>query len=130
MIDEHREHERDAVLSMRLQARDAETGVGMNDQQLRDEVLTLLPAGQETTAQALTWTWYLLSQHPEVESQLHAELDSVLAGRSPNHEDLAQLPYTRMVIEEAMRLDPPASPTARTAHHAHETARTPMPPHS
>ncbi len=122
MIDEHREHEMDDVLSMLLQARDAETGLGMNDQQLRDEVLTLLSAGQETTAQALAWTWYLLSQHPEVESQLHAELDSVLAGRAPNQDDLAQLPYTRMVIEESMRLYPPAWFISRNAIQADEIA--------
>jgi cytochrome P450 len=80
----------------------------MSDQQLRDEVLTLLLAGHETTAAALTWTWYLLSQHPEVERRLHAELDTVLGGRLPTVEHLDALPYTRMVIQEALRLYPPA----------------------
>jgi cytochrome P450 len=74
---------------------------------VRDEVLTLLLAGHETTAVALTWTWYLLSQHHEVERRLHAELDTVLAGRLPTVEHLDALPYTRMVIQEAMRLYPP-----------------------
>src|SRR5437588_446894 len=89
------------LLWMLLSAQDEETGEGMSDQQLRDEVLTLLLAGHETTAAALTWTWYLLSQHPEVERRLHAELDSVLAGRLPTVEHLDALPYTRMVIQEA-----------------------------
>ena len=70
-------------------------------------------AGHETTAQALAWTWYLLSLHPAAEAKLHNELASVLAGRTPGYEDLAGLRYTRMVIEEAMRLYPPAHTMAR-----------------
>jgi cytochrome P450 len=95
------------LLGMLLSARDEETGLGMGDQQLRDEVMTLLFAGHETTAVTLTWTWYLLSQYPEVERRLHAELDTVLAGQRPSLEHLEALPYTRMVIQEAMRLYPP-----------------------
>jgi len=95
------------LLGMLLSARDEETGEGMSDQQLRDEVMTLLLAGHETTATALTWIWYLLSQHPEVERRLHAELDTVLGGQLPTVEHLEALPYTRMVIQEAMRLYPP-----------------------
>ncbi|GCE26640.1 cytochrome P450 [Dictyobacter alpinus] len=95
------------LLSMLIEARDEETGEGMSDQQLRDEVMTLLIAGHETVANALAWSWYLLSQHPEVEQRLHNELDQVLAGRTPTLEDLPQLPYTRMVFEESMRLYPP-----------------------
>ena len=95
------------LLSMLLAARDEETGLGMSDQQLRDEVLTLLLGGHETTAMALTWTWFLLSQYPEVQRRLHAELDSVLSGQLPAIEHLDALPYTRMVIQEAMRLYPP-----------------------
>ncbi len=72
-------------------------------------------AGHETTALALTWTWYLLSQHPAAEARLHAELDAVLAGRPARHEDLARLPYARMVIEESMRLYPPAHTISRQA---------------
>ena len=95
------------LLGMLLSARDEETGEGMSDQQVRDEVWTLLLAGHETTATALIWTWYLLSQHPEVERRLHTELDTVLAGRLPTVSDLDALPYTRMVIQEALRLYPP-----------------------
>src|SRR5947209_1522665 len=112
IINERRKQPVDAnvpdLLWMLLSARDEETGEGMSDQQLRDEVLTLLLAGHETKAAALTWTWYLLSQHPEVERRLHAELDTVLSGRLPAVEHLDALPYTRMVIQEALRLYPPA----------------------
>jgi cytochrome P450 len=80
---------------------------------VRDQVVTIFMAGHETTAQALAWTWYLLSQHPAAEAKLHDELTSVLEGRAPRHEDLANLPYTRMVIEESMRLYPPAHTLAR-----------------
>ena len=112
IIEERRKQSVDTdtpdLLWMLLSARDEETGLGMSDQQLRDEVLTLLLAGHETTAAALTWTWYLLAQHPDVERRLHAELDTVLGGRRPSVEDLDKLPYTRMVIQEALRLYPPA----------------------
>src|SRR6267143_995216 len=80
----------------------------MSDQQLRDEVITLLLAGHETTALNLSWTWYSLAQHPEVEEKLHAELDSVLGGRLPCAADLPKLQYTDRVIREALRLYPPA----------------------
>jgi cytochrome P450 len=96
------------LLSMLLQVRDEETGLGMDDQQLRDQVITLLLAGYETTASALTWTWYLLSQHPESAERMQAESRRVLAGRSPANADLPNLPYARMVFEESMRLFPPA----------------------
>lgn len=96
------------LLSMLLLARDAETGQGMSNQQVRDEVMTLLIAGHETVSAALTWTWYLLSQHPEVERRLHNELDEVLDGHIPTVDHLARLPYTRMVLEETLRLYPPA----------------------
>jgi cytochrome P450 len=110
IITEHRRLDADKgdLLSMLLLARDEETGEGMNDRQVRDEVMTLLLAGHETTSNALTWTWYLLSQHPDAESRLHAELEQVLGGRIPTVEDLPRLPYTRMVLEEALRLYPPA----------------------
>jgi cytochrome P450 len=77
--------------------------------------VTMFFAGYETTSLALTWTWYLLSQHPAAEAKLHAEVDAVIAGRTPRHEDLAALPYTRMVIEEAMRLYPPGHTIVREA---------------
>lgn len=103
------------LLSMLLEARDKETGDMMNDQQLRDEMITLLFAGHETTANALAWTWYLLSQHPEVERRLHVELDEVLAGQRPSVEHLPHLPYSRMVLDEALRLYPPLYATNRKA---------------
>jgi cytochrome P450 len=96
------------LLSMLLSAVDEESGAGMSDQQLRDEMMTLFLAGHETTANALTWTWYLLSQHPEVEARLHEELARVLGDRPPAVTDLANLPYTEMVVREVLRLYPPA----------------------
>ena len=96
------------LLARLISARDSETGGGMTAKEVRDQVVTIFMAGHETTAQALSWTFYLLSQHPDVERKLHDELVTVLAGRTPRYEDLAQLRYTRMVIEESMRLFPPA----------------------
>jgi cytochrome P450 len=95
------------LLSMLLMAQDEETGERMNDKQVRDEVLTLLFAGYETTANTLAWTWYLLSQYSEVERRLYTELNEVLRGRVPTLEDLPQLKYTRMILDEALRLYPP-----------------------
>src|SRR5262249_20080685 len=95
------------LLSMLLSAVD-ENGQGMDDKLLRDEIMTLLLGGHDTSATALAWIWYLLTQHPEVQERLHAELDQILAGRTPTAEDLPQLHYTRMVQEEAIRLYPPA----------------------
>jgi cytochrome P450 len=102
------------LLSMLMLARD-DTDQGMTDQQLRDEAVTIVLAGHETTANALSWTWYLLAQHPEVEVKLHAELDRVLGGRRPTTDDLRQLPYAEMVIKESMRLYPPIPSIARLA---------------
>ncbi len=96
------------LLSMFMLAKDEETGEQMDDRQLRDEVMTMMLAGHETTSTALSWTWYLLSQHPEEERKLHAELSSVLSGRAPTFENISHLPYTRMILEESMRLYPPA----------------------
>jgi cytochrome P450 len=103
------------LLSMLLSARDEETGESMTDEQLRVEVTTFLLAGQETTSLALTWTWYLLSQHAGPLRRLEEEIDTVLGGRPPEYADLANLPYTRMVIDEAMRLYPPAWGFSRQA---------------
>ncbi len=103
------------LLEMLLEARDEETGEGMTDHQVRDEVLTLLLAGHETTANALSWTFYLLAQHPHVEARLREEYQQVLNGRPAMIEDLPQLPFTRMVVEEAMRLYPPAWGLGRRA---------------
>jgi cytochrome P450 len=95
------------VLSMLLSTRDAETGEGLDDQELRDEVMTLFLAGHETTANGLTWALGLLSSHPEVAARLSAEVDQ-LEGRAPSFEDLARLPYALAVFKEALRLYPPA----------------------
>ena len=103
------------LLSMLLAARDEDTGEAMTDEQLRVEVTTFLLAGQETTSLALTWTWYLLSQHTWAQRRLEEELDTVLAGRPAEFSDLPNLPYTRMVIDEAMRLYPPAWGFSRQA---------------
>lgn len=97
----------DDLLTMLLHARD-EQGNGMNATQLRDEILTLLIAGHETVASALTWTWYLLSTHPIVRAQLEEELAHVLNNRLPTSTDLEALPYTRQIFEETLRLYPPA----------------------
>ncbi len=104
----------DDLLATLLEAR-YEDGGAMSTQQLRDEVLTLLLAGHETTAVSLTWTWVLLSQHPEVERKLWAELVGVLNGRSPTVQDLPKLPYTDAIIKESMRLYPPVWAITRTA---------------
>jgi cytochrome P450 len=98
----------DDLLDMLLAARDEDTGEGMNDRELRDEVITTLAAGHETTAITLTWTWYLLSQHPEIERRVHEEVDRALGGRLPTLDDLAAVPYTLQVFAEAMRLYPSA----------------------
>jgi cytochrome P450 len=101
------------LLGTLLQAR-YEDGSAMPTEQMRDEVMTLLLAGHETTAVSLSWIWLLLSQNPEVEQKLWAELSTVLNGRSPTLHDLANLPYTERVVKEAMRLYPPVWATVRS----------------
>jgi len=101
------------LLSVLLAAVDEGSGARMSDQQLRDEMMTLFLAGHETTAVALTWTFYLLSRHPDVQAKLFDELHRALAGRVPSVSDLPNLPYTEMVIREALRLYPPAPGLAR-----------------
>jgi len=111
MIAERRasQEDRGDLLSMLLHAKDEEEGTGgMTDQQLRDEAMTIFLAGHETTANALTWTGYLLAQHPEIEAKLHAQIDAVLGERSPTVEDLPKLDYVEKVLAESMRLYPPA----------------------
>jgi len=96
------------LLSEMLQLRDPETGArSLTDEQVRDEAVTTFAAGHETIGTALAWTWYLLAQHPEVESRFHRELDAVLAGRTPGAEDACRLTYCGMVFSESMRLYPP-----------------------
>jgi len=103
------------LLARLIAARDEQTGGGMTAQEVRDHVITIFMAGHETTAMAMTWIWYLLSQHAAEEAKLHAELAAVLGGRTPDSEDLSKLTYTKMVIEESMRLYPPVHTMAREA---------------
>ena len=95
------------LLARLLAARDSETGAGMSSREVRDQVVTIMMAGHETTATALGWIWYLLSQHPAEEAKLHQELEEVLHGRTPTFEDIPHLRFTRMIIQEGMRLYPP-----------------------
>jgi len=96
------------LLDRLIAARDGEANTQLSNDEVRDEIVIIFLAGHETTALALTYTWYLLSQHPEVEAKMHEELQRVLGGRNPVHDDLVNLPYTKMVLEESMRLYPPA----------------------
>ncbi len=112
IIDEHRRAEKASgpgrdMLAMLLRIQDQETGESLTDAQLRNATLTLLLAGHETTANALTWVFYLVSQHPAVASELRDEVRSVLGDRPPTLDDLPRLHYTKMVIKEALRLYPP-----------------------
>lgn len=117
LIDERRtaSEQRTDLLSRLIDARDADEGRGMSDRQLRDELVTLLLAGHETTANALAWTWYLLAQNPDIAAKLHQELDDVLGGRAPIAADLPRLKYTEWTIRESMRLYPPAYAIGRRA---------------
>ncbi|MFC6644410.1 cytochrome P450 [Granulicella cerasi] len=114
MITERRQLPREELerrhdlLSMLVAARDEGDGSGMDDEQLRDETLTIFLAGYETVANALTWTQYLLSQNPEAREKMFAEVDRVLGGRDAALEDFPQLPFTEQVFAESMRLYPPA----------------------
>lgn len=122
IIQERRQSglETEDLLGMLMAARDEESGEGMSDQQLHDEVMTIMLAGHETTAVALAWTFYLLSEHPAVRAELEAEVDGVLNGRLPTMDDMPNLPYTTMVLEESMRLYPPAYAIARWGHEEDE----------
>jgi cytochrome P450 len=128
MIDERRAsgEDRGDLLSMLLAARDEDDGGQMTAEQIRDEALTLFLAGHETTAVALTWTWYLLSQNPEAEARFHAEIDRVLDGRLPTIDDLSELKYTEHVLAESMRLYPPAWAVGREAIADHELSGFPI----
>ncbi len=109
------------LLSMLLHAQDEESGVKMSDEQVRDECLTLFLAGHETTANALTFAFYLLSQNPEKEAKFHAELDALFpTGETPQPEDYPRLKYTEAVLAEALRLCPPAWVLGRLAIEEHE----------
>lgn len=117
MMDERRQHpdsSQDDLLTMLFEAR-YDDGTPMEDRQIRDEVMALLVAGHETTANTLSWTWYLLAQHPSIVERLEAEVDSVLGDRLPEIEDFPHLVYTDKVIQEAMRLYPSAWSISRRA---------------
>ena len=115
------------LLARLIAARDEHTGVGMSAQEVRDHIVTMFMAGHETTAMAMTWAWYLLSQHPAQEAKLHAELHTVLGGRPPTHDDLGKLAYSRMVIEESMRIYPTVPVLEREALADDTLAGTPVP---
>jgi cytochrome P450 len=139
LIAEHRAGpDRGDLLSMLLLARDTEEGEAssaikefgesMSDLQVRNETMTILLAGHETVANALTWTWYLLSSHPEIEARLHGELDTHLAGRLPGESDWPNLRYTYAVLAESMRLYPPGWATGRRALESMEIGGYTIPP--
>jgi cytochrome P450 len=107
--------DRGDLLSMLIMASDEESGESMTDVQIRDECMTLVLAGHETTANLLTWTFWLLDGYPDVEARLHRELEEVLAGRQPQLEDIPRLEYTRRVIHESLRIRPPVWILARRA---------------
>lgn len=129
IIDQRRRSGEDKgdLLSMLLLVRDEDNGGTMTDRQVRDEALTLFLAGHETTANALIFTWYLLSQNPEQEAKMHAEIDRVLGGRTPAIEDYPALSYTESVLAESMRLFPPAWAIGRLAIEDHRFAGYPVP---
>src|SRR5262249_56974193 len=109
LIRERRRTKKDTgdLLSMLLAVRDEETGEGLTDREVRDQVITFIGAGHETTAVALAWTWYLLATHPAVEERLRAELAAVLGGRTPAGADPPPPAPTRRVVGEARRGSPP-----------------------
>lgn len=129
MIEERRASNSNAgdLLAMLLEARDPDTGEGMNDRQLRDEVMTLFVAGHETTTDALTWLWHGLAQNPAVEERLRAEVMSVFNGRLPIPADLPHLPYLKMVIDEGLRFYPPVALFGRSAIADDEIDGCPVP---
>ena len=117
IIQQRRQNFRDGgdLLSSMILARDEEGGEGMSDEQLRTQVMTLMLAGYETTASTLTWTWHLLSQNPWAVDRLRSEIRATLQGRLPRYADLANLPFTGMVVDESLRLFPPAWTLGRRA---------------
>lgn len=132
IIDKRRKSTEDKgdLLSMLLLAQDEETGGAMTDKQIRDEGLTLFLAGHETTANALTWTFYLLSQNPQAERKFHAELDNVIGDKPITPEDFGKLKYTEAILAESMRLFPPAWTLGRLAIEEHEFNNYKIPPKS
>lgn len=132
MIQSRRQErvERNDLLGTLLASRDDETGQGMSDVQLRDEVLTLLLAGHDTVGAALSWCWYLLGQHPEIQEEVAAEVNGLPDGRSPIVGDMAALPLTKAVFEETLRLYPPAPGQPRQTLGPDEISRYVVPKNS
>ena len=128
VIEERKSGEAGDLISMLLAARDPENpnAAGMSDQQIRDEAMTIFLAGHETTANAMAWTWHLLGLNPQVEKQLHDEIDRVLRGRAPTVEDVPRLEYTRSIVAESMRLYPPAWTMGRKAIERHTIGGYPI----
>jgi cytochrome P450 len=122
--------DRGDLLSMLLAAQDEDDGAGMTDGQVRDEAMTIFLAGHETTANALTWTWFLLSGAPDVEARLHAEVSNALQGRLPATADLPSLPFVERVVTESMRLYPPAWIIGRRAIDEYRLNEYVVPPRS
>jgi cytochrome P450 len=118
------------VLGLLLAAQDEESGAGMNDEQLKDEALTLLTAGHETAGAALSWCWYLLGAHPDIQEQFHAQVAANLEGRLPTAEDLPRIPLATAIFEESMRLYPPAWGMPRESIEADVIAGYPLPARS
>src|SRR5262245_130720 len=117
-------------VGMLMNARDKETGDPMGERELIDEVMTLVVAGHETTASGLNWTWYPISQYPEVESRLHAEIDKSPLIAAPSLDEMESLVYTRQVIDEALRLYPPGWLLSRRNIEADVLSGYPIPPGS
>lgn len=115
-------------VSMLLGARDKETGAGMTDREVVDEITTMIVAGHETTASALNWTWYLLNEHPDVEAKLHAEIDASEEPAVPSLQQMEALPFSNMVIREAMRLYPPVWVISRKTIEADQLGGFTVPP--
>ncbi|PKA17821.1 cytochrome P450 [Leptospira haakeii] len=115
LIAERKKNPSNDLISMLLEVRDEETGETMSESQVRDEAITLLLAGHETTANALSWGFYLLSKHPEICEKVREEANRVLGDKTPSLEDVQKLTYTRKVLDEVLRLYPPAWVIERTA---------------
>jgi cytochrome P450 len=128
MIRDRHEHpgERGDLLSMLVEARD-EDGPGLSDREIRDEIAALIVAGHETTSNALAWTWYLLSQNPDAEARMHAEIDEVLGDRLPTFEDLRSLSYVDRVFTESLRAIPPIWAIDRSVVEDHTAGGYPIP---